>query len=147
MKLSRILSVALVAVGIALGAVSCTSKEDATIAKLNDLVEKVEKTESIKDIDWDELNSDLAEIQEEAKGCKFTQEQQAKFFELSGKLQGVIIKQGVNGLTNVMKNLGKAAEGMVKGMSEGLEGLDESVDNMANELESSMDDLENALEE
>ena len=141
MKISRILSAALLAAGLTLA--SCTSNEERAISEVKDLIETVQNCETVSELDMDELNAKYEELSKLVDKCNFTEEQRTEFYSSVGKLQGLFLQKAVSGgLGGMMKGLG----GMMKGMSEGLGGMTEGIEEAADEVEDAASGMSDAID-
>lgn len=145
MKIRRISIVMMVMAMVAVAVCSCASKEESTIAKVTDLVERLEKAEDLSEMDWNELSAEMAAIQEEAQKCDFTDAERKEFAREAGKVYGLILKKGMKMLPGIMKGATGITKDALKGMDEALEGGIEGLGDLS-ELEGDFEEIGEELE-
>lgn len=115
----RTLLVALVAVTLL---VSCKSKEERVLDRLQTMSEKIQKNgDNLSEEDWEKLYKEYSDIHAKIlnKEYNFTDEQVHELGKLEGKLGKAFVKHS-------MSDLGKAADEIIKKGSEFLKGILES---------------------
>lgn len=100
--------------------VSCKTKEEDVIGKLDRLAERIDKNGSRFDADdWEEAIEELADIHEEMEDCDFTREQLLEFGRKEGQLTVILAKEGSKALGNAffdfIGNFGAFTRGFVEG--------------------------------
>lgn len=79
--------------------VSCQSKEQKIISRLDDLCERVEKGGSdFEEEDWEEALNEYAQIHEDMQDCEFTQEELTELGEKEAELATAFAKQGTKAI-------------------------------------------------
>lgn len=79
--------------------VSCQSKEEQIISRLDNLCERIEKDGSeFEAEDWEEALKEYAQIHEEMQDCEFTEEELIELGKKEAELTSAFAKQGTKAI-------------------------------------------------
>lgn len=135
---------------ILLSFISCKSREENVISRLESLSERIDKQGHTFDAeDWAEAFEDLKDIHEDMEECEFTREELKKIGQTDGRLTAIIAKEGVKALgretTSFLRNVSSFAKGFQEGAQENLK--EEDFNDVEEELKSRLKDIEDEWEE
>ena len=113
--------------------VSCQTKEDKVIKKINALTERIEnQTESFTEAEWNTINSEVEAINKMVENCQFDADQKAAYAKAEAELTAAIAKQraneAVNGIKDAVEEGKEVVNGIIDGIKEGLSGGEESAE-------------------
>lgn len=115
--MKKILNFVLVALMAACVLTSCKSNEEEAIAKLDDLLERVEKgADSMTQEDWEKVFADYQAIGLDSEELQFSDEQHEQVGEKTGKLLSEYSKHTGKNLGKQIKDAVKEGVGFVKGL-------------------------------
>lgn len=109
--------------------VSCQTKEDKVIKKINALTERIEnQSESFTEAEWNAINSEVETINKLAEECQFDTDQKAAFAKAQAELTAAIAKQrakeAVSDIKDAVEEGKEVFNGILDGVKEGL-GIEE----------------------
>ncbi len=120
---------------------SCQSKEEKIISRYEAICEEIAADDNFDEDDITRYSKEFQELQEDAKACEFTSEQEERLGKATGKLTAVMAKKMPGMLFNasgkLLKKVLNIANGFADGLSSDMEDINdamEDVDNTINEL-------------
>lgn len=121
--MKKFFSLLMVALMAACVLVSCKSNEEQAIAKLDDLLERVEKhADSMSQEDWEKVYSDYQAIGLDNEELQFTDEQREQVGQKTGQLLSAYAKHTGKNLGKEIKDAVKEGVGFLKGLIKGSDG-------------------------
>ena len=104
--------------------VSCVSNISLS-ARLTDIIEHVETSESISDEEWEYIKEDYYLLVDEFKAniSTYTEEEKSQIYEQIGKMSGIIAKreagQTIGRFNEVLESLPSMLDGFLEGITGG----------------------------
>lgn len=128
---------------------SCQSQEEKVISRFNDLAEQIEKDgKDWDEQDWMDLAKEYEQIYEDAKKCKFSNEQYQELGKASRNISAAIASIGVNGLPKVYAETIKAYSNIfTKTMEAYSNGIAKEMEEYSNEIAKEMEEYSNEFTE
>lgn len=118
--MKKFFSLLMVALMAACVLVSCKSNEEQAIAKLDDLLERVEKhADSMSQEDWEKVYSDYQAIGLDNEELQFTDEQREQVGQKTGQLLSAYAEHTGKNLGKQIKDAVKEGVGFLKGLIKG----------------------------
>ena len=126
---------------------SCQSQEEKVISRFNDLAEQIEKDgKDWNEQDWVDLAKEYEQIYEDAKKCKFSNEQYQELGKASRNISVAIASIGVNGLAKVYAESIKSYSNVfTKTMEEYSNGIAKEIEEYSNEITKEMEEYSNGI--
>lgn len=109
---------------LAVTSVSCVSNVSLS-ARLADILEYVETSESISDEEWEYIKEDYYLLVDEFKAniSTYTEEEKSQIYEQIGKMSGIIAKreagQTIGRFNEVLESLPSMLDGFLEGITDG----------------------------
>ena len=147
MKKKVLLTLTVVMLGL-FGLVSCQSKEERTISKLEQLSERIEENGDSYDVEeWSGIMKELEDISDDINDCKFTSKQMEEVGRLQAKFYKVVMKNCPKLFSGALSSFGSYAKGLKEGLMDDSDGkgLQEQFDDMEDAMNEAMKSFEDEL--